>query len=561
MIHTLAVVVGCAGLSSFVRASLVTGWIVAGSIAARAGVGAELEAVNQVRAAAGLPLLRPQAQLAEAATRHAAYLDQHRQPGAGEPGTSAHTQQPGQAGFSGQTPVSRALAAGYPHSEVLENVSMGYDSADAAFEGLMSAIYHRLTFLDFESDQVGVAVGERSRVFVLGRADLEAMCTAPPAQALARQPVDCLGQLMTREAYESMCVDLPPEAAFESAHPVACAGGMRLDGSFMRDVCANPPAGARFGGIGRYYQPCADDTRLRAEWFDVLCAAPPPAAVYRHSGHYYEICDDERKVHAHWLEARCAALPEDALFRDSGRYRRPCAEPHDIRVEYLDAMDRSRRAELPTFVVWPVDGATDVTPAFFIEEPDPLPQHAVSGFPLSVQFNPSAVERVSDVAISLSRIEGDKTLPVTDWLLLDQHSDPNGLLSSHEFALFPLQRLAWGAQYEAGLTAVLDGEPFEYRWRFETAGADMPLLTLDRQRRRFVVQSGRDYLLYLPPAEEWPMTVLSSRSRHIRGNRVDIDMVDPNTVKVRVEATWCDRISIRFDGDREAILVPAGCPG
>jgi hypothetical protein len=326
-------------------------------------------------------------------------------------------------------------------------------------------------------------------------------------------------------------------------------------------VCADLPPGARFHGSGRYYQPCADDTRVRAEWFDVLCVAPPAAAVYRHSGHYYEICDDNRKVHAHWLERRCAELPEDALFRDSGRYRRPCSEPHDIRVEYLDDLDHSRRAALPTFVVWPVDGATAVTPAFFIEEPDPLPQHEVAGFPLSVQFNPAHVEQVTDVAITLSRIDDGEPRPVTDWLLLDRDSDPNQLLSSHEFAFFPLQRLAWGAAYRAELSAVVDGEALTYRWRFETAGSDMPLLTLDQQRRRFVVQSGRDYLLYLPPSEERPMTVLSSRSRHIRGNRVDIDMIDPNTLKLRVDATWCDRITISFDDDREAILVPAGCPG
>ncbi|MCB1773025.1 MAG: CAP domain-containing protein [Gammaproteobacteria bacterium] len=531
------------------------------STSARAGVDAELAGVNRVRVAAGLPTLLPQAQLTEAARRHAAYLDRHRQPGADGQGGSAHTQHPGQAGFTGATPESRALAAGYPHREVLENVSMGYDSAETALEDLMSAIYHRLTFLDLESDQVGVAVGERSRVFVLGRADLDATCKAPPAAALARQPVDCLGRLITRDAYEALCADVPAEAAFEPAHPVACPGGMRLDAAFMRGVCASPPPGARFQGIGRYYQPCADDTRLRAEWFDVLCAAPPPVAVYRYSGHYYEICDDARKVHAGWLEARCAALPEDDLFRDSGRYRRPCGEDHDIRVEYLQEMDLAQRADLPSFVVWPVDGAKGVTPAFFIEEPDPLPQHDVSGFPLSVQFNPSRVRRVTDVAMTLSRVENGKTLPVGDWLLLDEHSDPNGLLNSHEFALFPLQRLAWGAQYEAGLSALLDGEPFSYRWRFDTAGTGMPLLTLDRQRRRFVVQSGRDYLLYLPPADGQPMTVLSSRSRHIRGNRVDIDMVDPNTLKVKVDATWCDRISISFDGDREAVLIPAGCPG
>jgi hypothetical protein len=112
--------------------------------------------VNALRAAAGLPALARAPRLEVAAARHAAYLDRHREPGtlrqASPAGDSAHRQQAGLDGFSGESPGDRALAAGYPHREVLENVSMGYPDLGAALDGLMSAIYHRLTFLDLRAD-------------------------------------------------------------------------------------------------------------------------------------------------------------------------------------------------------------------------------------------------------------------------------------------------------------------------------------------------------------------------------------------------------------------------
>lgn len=298
--------------------------IVCLTLAAPAGAAPEFDLVNQLRQQAGLPALRPNQALTDAALRHAAYLDRHREPGDSARGLSAHNQEPGSADFSGETPADRALAAGYPHREVLENVSMGYDDASSAIDGLMSAIYHRLTFLDLEADQLGSAVGKRSRVFLLGRSDITGLCTAPPPAALYRTPVDCLGQLMTRDYYESLCADLPAQAVFKPSHDVSCPNGVRLDADYMRKVCEHPPREARFGGHGRYYAACDNGTRLDAGWFNRLCEGRPAGAVYAASGNYYEICDPPRRVQAEWLDARCAALPEEARYRDSSRYRRPC---------------------------------------------------------------------------------------------------------------------------------------------------------------------------------------------------------------------------------------------
>jgi hypothetical protein len=517
--------------------------------------------VNGLRIAAGLPALAEDARLAEAARLHAAYLDRNRPPHEAPAGVSAHLQLAGDEGFSGATPDQRALGAGYPHRVVRENLSIGYPDAESAMRDLMGAIYHRLTFLDLAADQLGVAVGARSRVYLLGRSDLEALCLDPPDTALYRRPLDCLGRAMTRAAYEGLCAELPEDALYQPSHPIACPNGQRLDGAFMDRLCAEPPAAARFRGHGSYYVPCVNGTRIDGPWFDRLCAEPPPGAVYAASGAYYLVCDDERRVHAEWLEGTCAALPDSALYLDSGRYRLPCAGDAEVRVEYLDALDRARLQTLPEVILWPPDGADEVPPAFFIEEPDPLPDLEVSGYPVSVQFNPAFAARVEVEDYGLYRRTDEGEQALAPLRLLDADSDPHGLLDGHSFALFPLDRLAWGADYRARFDVRVDGEPRRLEWTFSTRGKGLRVLQADTGHSRFALRSGVDYLLYLPPHADRPHTVLDLRLSHLRSTRVHTQVLDPNTLRVRLEAVQCDRVGLSFSEGRRVELIPAGCPG
>lgn len=526
-----------------------------------AGAAADmLEAVNTLREQAGLPSVAASAALAAAAARHASYLDANHGPMSSPSGVSAHRQQPGSPGFSGELPGDRAIASGYPHHSVLENVSMGYNDLDAAMDGLTSAIYHRLTFLDFAADEFGAARGERSRVFLLGRSDLRAVCEQPPQQAFIKTPVDCLGQAMTRDGYLELCASLPTEALYRPSHPISCANGQPLDADFMATVCSAPPAAARFRGVGRYYLPCGDGTRLDANWFDALCARPPRLAKAQGSGKYVDICTPAQRVDAEWLANYCSTLPVAQRYTDSGTYRRPCADAFDLRTEFLDALDHARLADRPAIVTWPPGGAEDVAPAFFIEEPDPLPDLDVAGNPVSLQVNPAAYDRVELAAFNLYPSGGSDAEPIAV-RLLDAQSDPHALLTTHEFALFPLQRLDWGRRYEAEARLVLDGEAHRVAWSFTTRVAPYPIFTAAEDRQHFRVRSGEPIWLYLPPRPGEPHTVLRSRMTYPRNSQVDLAVIDPNTAQITVEAKRCDRVIVDFEPRRRVELSLAGCGG
>jgi len=519
------------------------------------------EAVNALRHAAGLPPLTDSPVLGEAAARHAAYLDVHRDPAAAPAGVSAHRQSSSSDLFSGVTPADRAIAAGYPHRLVLENVSMGYDSLEASLDGLMRAIYHRLTFLDFVADELGAATGERSRVFLMGRRDLQAVCAKPPQEALLQRPVDCAGEAMTRDAYRRLCATMPAAALFRPAHPVTCPDGQRLDAVFMAAVCDNPPQAARLGATGRYYLPCPGRrTPIDAAWFDSLCRQPPPEARAQGSGRYVELCEPPRRVALEWYSDFCAAMPSSDRYTDSGRFQKPCAAPHEIRAEFLDERLAARLRDRPEIVVWPPVDARDVAPAFFVEEPDPLPDLEVSGNPVSLQVNPAVASEVELLTFTLYRLGANGATPV-DARLLDAGTDPNALLTTHEFALFPLHRLAWGARYRAVAELRLDGRSRRIEWPFMTRTSNARLLVVGGEPRRFRFSPGEPVWLYLPPQADQPHTVLQSRISYPRGTDVDLRLIDPNTAEITIETRGCAAVTVEFGGRHTVHLLPESCPG
>ena len=133
---------------------------------------------------------------------------------------------------------------------------MGYPDGDSAMTGLMSAIYHRLTFLDLEADQLGRRSGRAfARLSCQGRSGIAGLCQTSPAEALYRTPVDCLGTAMTRDHYEGLCADCRPTPCFvrhTRCLPERSAAGRRLHGGALRATAAR----AAFDGHGRYFVPC-----------------------------------------------------------------------------------------------------------------------------------------------------------------------------------------------------------------------------------------------------------------------------------------------------------------
>jgi uncharacterized protein YkwD len=399
--------------------------LLAGSLAAGAGSVAQertrgLDTLNRLRRAAGMAPFAPQRLLDKAAQSHADYLARNRATG--------HGQTRSRPGFTGAGPVERAAWAGYPHRALAENVAEGQAGIVDATDALMSGIYHRLGFLAFGMDEVGIGISaapERERyVFNLGVAGLTRLCGERPAEA--------------RHA---------------------------------------PP--------GSFYEPCRDGFRVRAEHYTRVTAAV--------------------------------------------------------------------QAANPRVVLWPPAEGSEIPPAFFNESPDPLPDYQVSGYPLSVQFNPAHVQRaaVRSFRVFHEAQGGRRELRATR--LLDARSDPHDKFGPLEFALFPLQRLGWDQAYAAEAVFAVDGREETFRWRFRTRAAGAPLYTATAQGETLPVVAGRAYAIYVPPTREAPL-LGGFQYRASHDVRPHLSLVDGNTLRVRVEGQPCGSVDVTLARGRRFTL-------
>ncbi len=507
--------------------------------------------VNQVRQAAGLMALTESEALTNAAQAHANYLQRYIPPGS-ERQASAHEERTGLPEFTGYLAPDRAQYFSYPHTQVIENVSLGNPDAQASVSDLMSAIYHRFAFLDFSIDEIGAANAAQRYVYNMGRKDLAQTCLQQPAAAAPSQSLSCQGVAMKQSAFDAMCGNLPVAARYQPPYDGRCANGNLLNRDFMQRICAQPPKSAAFKGSGRYYNMCENGQRIDAAWFDNLCASPPAAAAYPYSGSHYQICTPQVPVYAEWFDNYCSSLPEQARYSSSGKYYQLCSNGFSISSEYYDALDENTLVVQPVAVLWPANG-TVVKPVFYTEEPHPTPDLPMTGYPISIQFNPQWVKSAVIAGFSLEVFQPGAVSdwqPVSGLRRIDQSNDINQRFSALEFAWFPLQRLQWGGRYRYRIDALLDGVVQRFEAEFNTLGFDVPLYSIEGGQRSVQV-SAKKFVLYRPP-DSYDSTPFQGINLRYRSRPyVEADVIDANTVEIRAGGRGCAPVylSTRLDED------------
>ena len=492
--------------------------------------------------------------LAQAAQNHAAYLA--RNIGGQRLNVDAHGEMPGLPGFTGETSEQRAEYVGYAHSEVKENVSIGNADFVDSVTGLMAGIYHRFTFLDFQVDEMGDGHEGDAFVYELGRSDMARMCTNFPAEAQLDPPFDCLGTLVKSSYIEGVCKNLPAGAVYQPPWRTRCPGGQRLKADYMENFCKSPPKSALYSGKGRYYKICKPEIKVKADWFEHLCKSPRSPARYTGGSRYYQICANNTKVFSNWFKKLCAKAPANAQYKDSGYYLQPCNSDFKVRQEYLNQLDAKIYKANPRYVIWPPKKSDDIPPAFFDESPDPLPDLDVSGYPLSLQFNPGKVKTVKLSGFKLEKKDRQGAWhPVKGMRALNKETDPNHYLTEWQFAWFPLQRLDWGTSYRASVNAKMDGRKKRIQWAFRVQALDTPLYILKPEHRAVRVYPDRWIALYFEPDKNNPRPLESIETRWTGNADVETNILDLNTLQIYLGNTGCKPVSLFLARGRKLTLT------
>jgi len=104
--------------------------------------------LNTLRTNTGMIELRSNQSLNMAAKSHAKYLIQNQ--------SNGHYEKKGKYAYTGKRPSERVIRAGYPSRVTMENLSLNTINQKKSIDNLLSAIYHRFVFFNFDKDEIGL---------------------------------------------------------------------------------------------------------------------------------------------------------------------------------------------------------------------------------------------------------------------------------------------------------------------------------------------------------------------------------------------------------------------
>ena len=177
-------------------------------------------------------------------------------------------------------------------------------------------------------------------------------------------------------------------------------------------------------------------------------------------------------------------------------------------------------------VLYPYPGAKNVLPVFYTENPHPLPGSKVSGYPVSVQFNPLFYKKVK---LKKFRLYDNKGKRVKKVKILTSKSDKNNRITKLQFALMPLKRLEYAKTYQVEFEALADGKKVKKRWQFTTKKPKGTLHKITKRKTILKAKRGEKVALYFEPKSNKDVLDCVSYS-----NKLHITCEDRNTLLLTI---------------------------
>lgn len=203
-----------------------------------------------------------------------------------------------------------------------------------------------------------------------------------------------------------------------------------------------------------------------------------------------------------------------------------------VNPQAMDQAEHQIQSKNPDVVVWPAPDTVGIPPAFYEEDPDPLPDYAVSGYPVSVQFNPAVFAQSPPVLTRFEIYRVSDNYKLEDTRYLNEQYDRNRKFNWNEHALFPLQRLQWNTQYRAEVDYRVGEESYNLNWQFTTEKLPMPMFIINHDTQPIKLEHNQAVAFYVPPrgARDGQGSVRTTTSM---GMRLDVQIYDNHTLIVK----------------------------
>ena len=228
-------------------------------------------------------------------------------------------------------------------------------------------------------------------------------------------------------------------------------------------------------------------------------------------------------------------------FTGSGKYIYGVCKKHEHRIKEIlfnNVLTYNKRKNIE-IILYPYDGQAEVPPAFYSEVPDPLPDHEVSGFPISIEFNDYFFKDVELYSFKLFKKGGEE---VGNVQFMDKNSDPHQRFTENQYALFPLERLEYDAEYSAEVEYRSNNKTENLTWSFKTQIPTEKLHTVTQKEESIEIGSGKSHVIYFKPLDAHDIV------KNIQfPTDVDIQFIDNNTLKLTLMSDDRDHFDIVSD--------------
>ena len=232
-------------------------------------------------------------------------------------------------------------------------------------------------------------------------------------------------------------------------------------------------------------------------------------------------------------------------------YEDICKQKGKISAHKFDQIKEGTVKKNPPLVVWPPDAAEQIPAVFYEEIPDPLPDLAVSGYPVSIQFNPAYFKHVRLIDFKLFNTANDRE--VTPTRLMRKKNDPNQQFTAYQFALFPIHPLNRATTYRVETEFMTDGEKVDKNWIFTTRTPRYPMFVINAERENLFLEPNITYAVYIPPSNKNPYI---GPVHWETSSKILVDLVtrDRNTMLISLSGEKCWKVQFTLQGGRSFSL-------
>lgn len=197
----------------------------------------------------------------------------------------------------------------------------------------------------------------------------------------------------------------------------------------------------------------------------------------------------------------------------------------------------------PDVIVWPFENQKGSMPVFFEENPDPLPEQSVSGYPISLEFNAYKYED-STITMKSFQLFDSYDNEITNTFLMKEDTDPNERHTKFQFTLFPLDRLAFNQTYKVKAIYDIDGVENLKEWQFSTKNYEYPYFVYTQENQEFKLHPNVTYMIYFPPRNK--NDIFDAISYTYNTQKPEIKLLDGNTLLVKLNGNNTNHCNVEM---------------